>query len=206
MMAVIFGRAGLDFSAASASSAATDLDPAFTVHPGESGLTAIRRLLDKLPDVVRVRGELAFLTELQAADPTGYSYGDDHAIIAGRYADEQTAPNRAQVYGDGVFGERFDWPAVAETGDRLAQTLDTNVSTAAEAEARAGALLRRAALSSLGGEITIRPNCGQELYDVIEVTDAAAGLAAAKRRVLGIELRYSASRGLYEHRLALGGV
>jgi len=49
-------------------------------------------------------------------------------------------------------------------------------------------------------------NCGQELYDVIEVTDAVAGLSAAKRRVLGLALRYSAAAGTYEQRLRLGGV
>ncbi|MDO8615527.1 MAG: hypothetical protein Q7T33_07280 [Dehalococcoidia bacterium] len=48
---------------------------------------------------------------------------------------------------------------------------------------------------------------GQELYDVIEVTDAGAGLAAARRRVLGLELRYATGESpAYEQRLALGGV
>jgi hypothetical protein len=42
------------------------------------------------------------------------------------------------------------------------------------------------------------------LYDVIEVTDAVAGLDAAKRRVLG--LRYSAEKGEYTQDLDLGGV
>jgi hypothetical protein len=48
-------------------------------------------------------------------------------------------------------------------------------------------------------------NCGQELYDVIEVTDAVAGLSAAKRRVLGLDLRYSTGkRAIYEQRILLG--
>ena len=49
-------------------------------------------------------------------------------------------------------------------------------------------------------------NCGQELYDVVEVTDAHAGLVSAKRRVLRLMLHYSAARGVYEQRIALGGV
>ena len=48
---------------------------------------------------------------------------------------------RAQVYGAGVFAERFDWPAVTETHDRLAQVLDANLSTVAQAEAHADAVL-----------------------------------------------------------------
>jgi hypothetical protein len=59
----------------------------------------------------------------------------------------------------------------------------------------------------MSGEITTPVNCGQELYDVVEVTDAAAGLSAAKRRVLGISLRYSTGeRPVYEQRVTLAGV
>jgi hypothetical protein len=48
-------------------------------------------------------------------------------------------------------------------------------------------------------------NCGEELYDVVEVTDAGAGPSAARRRVLGIALRYSTGeRPVYEQRITLG--
>lgn len=39
-----------------------------------------------------------------------------------------------------------------------------------------------------------------------EEADAVAGLAAAKRRVLGLRLRYSAAKGQYTQTLELGGV
>jgi hypothetical protein len=56
----------------------------------------------------------------------------------------------------------------------------------------------------MSGEIMVPVNCGQEPYDVIEVTDAASGLAAARRRVLGIALRYSTGqRPVYERRISL---
>ncbi len=68
-------------------------------------------------------------------------------------------------------------------------------------------MLRKAALTAEDGEVAVPVNCGQELYDVIEVADALAGLSAAKRRVLGIGLRYSTGeRPVYEQRLSLGGV
>ena len=56
--------------------------------------------------------------------------------------------------------------------------------------------------------MVVRVNCGQELYDVVSVTDAAAGLSAAKRRVMGMVLRYStdARSPAYEQRLRLGAV
>lgn len=48
--------------------------------------------------------------------------------------------------------------------------------------------------------------CGQELYDVIEVTDPVTGLNAARRRVAGLELRYATGkRPVYEQRIVLGG-
>ena len=67
-------------------------------------------------------------------------------------------------------------------------------------------MLRDAAIDAADGRITVPPNCAQELYDVIEVTDAVAGLDAAKRRVLGLRLRYSAEKGEYTQELDLGGV
>ncbi len=56
----------------------------------------------------------------------------------------------------------------------------------------------------MSGEITVPVNCGQELYDVVEVTDAGAGLSTARRRVLGIAMRYSTGdRPLHEQRITL---
>jgi hypothetical protein len=53
--------------------------------------------------------------------------------------------------------------------------------------------------------ITLPVNCGQELYDVVEVTDAGAGLSAARRRVLALAMRYSTGkRPVYEQDVALG--
>jgi hypothetical protein len=76
------------------------------------------------------------------------------------------------------------------------------------AEERADALQRKVALGEEGGEVLVPVNCGQELYDVVSITDAAAGLSTARRRVLGMTLRYSADRRspAYEQRLRLGAV
>ena len=202
----LFARAGLEFSSVGGSSEAANLYPAFTVHPDESGLTAVLRLLSMLPDVVLVRGEFAFLKEPLASESAVYAYGPDHPLLSGRYVAAAAEVNRAQVFGDAVFAERLDWAAVEGSYDRLVQVHDLNLTTVAQAGDRGDALLREAALAAADGEITVPVNCGQELYDVIEVTDAPAGLDAEKRRVLGLELRYSTSAGTYEHRLSLGGV
>jgi hypothetical protein len=203
----LFARAGLEFSATGASSASANLYPAFTVHPGDNGRTAALRLLAMVPDVIHVRSEFAFLTEPLASEATDYAYGSDHRIYAGRYADQPQEADRVQVFGAGAFGERFDWPAVNADYDRLRQVDDRAVTTVAQAEARADYVLRAAAMAASEAEITVPVNCGQELYDVLEVTDAAAGLSAARRRVTGLSLRYSTgTRPLYEQRLRVSGV
>jgi hypothetical protein len=91
--------------------------------------------------------------------------------------------------------------------DRLLQVHDLNLTVVSDAQARAGAMLRKAAMASLDGEIMVPVNCGQELYDVVAVTDARAGLSDAPRRINGISLHYSrADKPVYQMRLRLGAV
>ena len=54
------------------------------------------------------------------------------------------------------------------------------------------------------GLILVPVNCGQQLYDVIEVTDISAGLSSAKKRITGLILAYNPRRGEYIQRLKLG--
>ena len=83
---------------------------------------------------------------------------------------------------------------------------DRNIDTVAKAEQRGEAYLREAEIESAGGTIRIPVNCGQQLYDVIDITDSRAGLSADKKRVLGLILVYNPRRGEYEERLSLGAV
>jgi len=159
-----------------------------------------------VPDVIFSRGEFAFLKEPVASELSTYAYGTTHAISAANYEDEAASSTWVQVHGKNVFAERFDWPGVASTGsDRLVEVLDANVTTQSQAEDRADAELRRAVIEAMAGEITVSVNCGQEMYDVIEVTDTISGLSTAKRRVVGIDLHYTTGkRPAYDHRIRLG--
>jgi hypothetical protein len=103
-----------------------------------------------------------------------------------------------------VFAESFDWPSVALEYDRLDQAIDRNLTTTAQVQDRADALLRRALIGSTTGEITVPVNCGLELWDVISVTDPLVGLSAVRTRVAAIEMRYSTGeRPAYEQTLTL---
>ncbi len=205
IMRFVFGRAGIDLVDSGSSATALNHKPSFTIHPGEDGLRAIERLLAVTPDVAGVSGEFAYLLEPKATDAAVYSYGTDHAIFRGRYANEGLAANRAQVFGSGVVAERFDWPAIADELDLLRQVHDLSLTSSTLADDRAAATLRQEELALALGEIVTPVNCGQELGDVVSITDPQAGLSAAKHRVVGLELRFARrGRSVYEQRVLLG--
>ena len=70
---LICARAGLDNASLSSSSAFTSLKPAFTIHPGEDGKTALRRLLAMVPDEAIMRGGTCFTRYPQATDASDYA-------------------------------------------------------------------------------------------------------------------------------------
>ncbi len=76
-------RAGLDYGAVSASAALTAVKPAFTVHPCESGRTAVRRLLAMVPDEAIMQSARCAVRFPQSGDSVDYAFGGDHAIVEG---------------------------------------------------------------------------------------------------------------------------
>jgi hypothetical protein len=208
LLSFVMARASLDFSSAGSSSVVTDIYPSFTINPGESGATAVRRLLAVVPDVIFFRGHFAYIKNPEASEASDYSYGTEHAILRGRYGSQRPQANRVQVFGDGPFVETFGWDEIEDAYDRIRQVHDLNLDTVARAQDRADAEMRHQEIASSSGEIVVPVNCGQELYDVITVTDEPAGLTDAGRRVLGLSMRYSAGGRVpaYEQRLSLGAV
>ena len=203
----VLARAGLEVDTSRASPDSGAFMPAFTIHPGENGAGAVKRLLDRLPDVLAFRGNRGHLIYPQASDAVDYSFGAGHPILNGRYASGAQAYNRVQTFGSAHVGEAFAWDEVDQLYDRVLQVHDLNLDTEQKAQDRAAAALREQQRASLDGEVVVSPNLGQELYDVIELTDRGAGLAAQKRRVLGLRLDYSRGpRPEYRQTLRLGGV
>ncbi|MFQ5873022.1 MAG: hypothetical protein ACE5JL_04385 [Dehalococcoidia bacterium] len=209
LLIAVLARAGLDFSlGASTSTTMSNHYPAFTIHPGESAATAVRRLLAMVPDVVVFALSACTSINPQASDSSAYSYGTDHVILEARYADPAPDFNRVQVFGDSVFSENFDWTDMPLVYDRLRQVHDINLDTAGKADDQVARELRHQTIDQKRGQVTVRVNAGQELYDVIDLTDDEAGLSGALRRVMGIRTDYSVSGKLpqYVHNLFLGGV
>ena len=94
LLAFIFARAGLEFSAFSSSDMLLNHYPAFTIHPAESGASAVRHLLGMGPDVLFFRRHYGYIKNPKATDPTTYSYGTGHPIYQGRYSSFSPKANR----------------------------------------------------------------------------------------------------------------
>ena len=203
---------GLKLEVKSQSSVITSYYPDFTIHPDNRGDVVIRRLLSFVPDVLFIEGNKAYVVNPQSSDSSVYSYGQAHLILEGRYREGAWELNRIQVEGydtgsgDPIIVDSFSWDEITRLYDRLRQLEDRNIDTVAKAENRGEAYLREAEIESAGGMIRIPVNCGQQLYDVIDITDSRAGLSAEKKRVLGLTLVYNPHRGEYEERLSLGAV
>ena len=157
--------------------------------------------------MLRFQGHLGQAFFPQSTDPTDYTYGSDHSLLEGQYAAAALTHNRFQAFGSASVAERFAWPELAQVYERLLQVHDLNLDTQTKLEERGDALVLQANLGMPQGEVTIPVNCGQELYDVVEVTDAGAGLSNASYRVRGLHLMYRRQgRPAYQQRLSLSRV
>jgi hypothetical protein len=212
IIAMILARAGLKLEVKSQSAVITGFYPDFTVNPDDTGRNVIQKLLSFVPDVIFIEGNKAYLVNPQTSDSPVYSYGVEHPVLEGTYSSEAMNINRVQVEGydtglaKAILVDSFAWIEIDRLSDRLRHIEDRNLNTAAEAQQRGDAFLRQAEIEAVGGWIIVPVNCGEQLFDVVAVTDTRAGLAAVKKRVAGMVLVYQPQRGEYFQRLELGGV
>jgi hypothetical protein len=215
----VLARCGIILQVISQSSAATGFYPDFTIHPGENGKTIINRLLSFIPDVLFIEGLTAYLVDPRTNDAAVYSYYSQagtpvpptpgppfHMIYEGSYRTGTLKINRIKAEGTAVQADSFNWTEINRSGDILKMVEDLNIDTPARAQERGSVCLRKAEMESSGGFIRVPVNSGQQLYDVIQITDPPAGLNAAKRRVMRITLTFVPGKGIYEQKILLGGV
>jgi len=197
------------------SSAVDNLYPDFTLQPGTRGDAALRRILSFIPDALIFDGNEAYVKDLKDDESSCYTYDviasgawQSHPILHGQYS-QAVSLTRARAIGRAedesrIVEDAFDWPNLELGIDNLEQSYDPNLQSAARAQERADAILRKHALASQGGQITVPTNVGQELYDVITVTDERCGISSKKYRVLDIETTLSLRQWLYEQRFTIG--
>ena len=212
IMAFVLARVGIKLEVISESDTITGFYPDITLNAGSDGRSAIGKLLSYVPDVIFIEGNKAYLVNPLPSDTAVYGYGSDHAILAGRYDHRAQETNSVQVEGydtgsqEMVLVGSFAWDEIARSYDRPEQIEDRNIGSVEEAEERGQAVLRGAGIGAEDGHIIVPTHCGQQLTDVIEVTDSRAGLAAVKKRITGITLDYRPQQGEYHQRLRLGAV
>ncbi len=212
LLAFVLARVGLKLEVKSQSSVITSYYPDFTIHPNNRGDIILRKLLSFVPDIVFIEGYKAYIVNPSSSDSSVYSYGSSHSIVEGKYRRRGWKLNRILVEGydpagdEPIIVDSFSWAEIARLYDRLKRLEDRNIDTVSKAEQRGEAYLRQAEIESANGAIRIPPNCGQQLYDVIDITDSRAGLSEEKRRVMGLTLVYNPRRGEYEQQLSLGAV
>jgi hypothetical protein len=208
----LLARVGLKLEAGSPSSVLTGFYPDFTVSPDNDGAAVMQKLLSLVPDVLFMEGNKAYIVNPLSSDASVYHYGSEHQIWEGKYRKSAWGVNRVQVEGYDtdsgglIITDSFGWGEITRLCDRLRQIGDRNLGTAAEAQQRGQAYLRQAEIEAAVGNILVPVNCGQQLYDVIDITDGRAGLDAEKKRVLGLVLVYHPLQGEYFQRLWLGAV
>ncbi|MFH0941731.1 MAG: hypothetical protein V1823_01735 [Chloroflexota bacterium] len=212
MLAFVLSRVGLRLEVISQSSTATGFYPDFTIRPGDQGDVIISRLLSFIPDVIRLEGATAYLINPQTTDSADYGYGAGHAIFEGSYLKGALKQNLVEVEGydppggTPIIASVFDWDEIGRLYHRRRRIEDRNLKSTTQAQGRGESYLREAAITAGGGTLRVPVNAGQQLYDVIEITDRLAGLDAEKKRVLKIGLAYHPARARYEMRLGLGNV
>ncbi len=212
ILAFVVARIGLKLEVKSQSSVITSFYPDFTISPDDSGKAIIQKLLSFVPDVLFIEGHKAYMVNPLASDSSIYSYGVEHQIWEGKYQQGAGKLNRVQVAGYDVGSgapiivDSFDWNSIGRLYDRWKQIEDRNIDTVTKAEQRGEAYLREAEMESVNGTILVPANCGQQLYDVVDITDIRAGMNAERKRVLGLTLIYDPCYGEYRHRVCLGAV
>lgn len=191
-----------------------ELAAPLTVAEGESLGAALRRCLRAVGCYVRFWRDQD-PTHLDPARATAlsptpdeasvYSYGDgQHPITRAQYggAGGQVV-NDVEVYGEGAHGQATDFAHLAAWGKHLVEKVhDRTLATDEACNARAARVLEEEQRRALAGWIETPINVGQEVMDVVDVTDATAGLSGRRYRVRALAFEYDGRR--YASRLELG--
>jgi len=193
----LFALAGFRASTKSGeySSELGSLKPPILIHPGQDLRGAVLTALSKVPDFVYWEGTTPYLKELTTGETSDYTYGGsgNHVVIAGRYGSRSPAYNHIEVFagvsGFGVplFGDEVEYDEVDLVGHRLQKVFDYAYDTASECDERAVGQLRKHEATTKRGEVSTLPNVGLQLFDVVTVTDARAGISGEVYRVRAIE-------------------
>ncbi len=135
-------------------------------------------------------------------------YAAAHAIVSPLYRDLQVKPNKVYIVGidrDGnmVYGSASD---TTINGEILHLQLFDIVTSFDDAGTIAENVLANTRLQVDRGNILIPPNCGMELWDVIEIDDDVCNQDHTTYRVNKWRTRYSPNNGTFVQIVGLTSV
>jgi hypothetical protein len=217
ILAFILARAGLRLEIVSSSDTILNSCPDFNINPGTKGDKAVKKLLSFIPDRIFIEGDIAYLVNPLPDDMPVYSYSAPqtdliHAVLRASYRTEAPAYNHIRVEGfdsinsQPVIVNCFDYDDIANSNARFMSVEDVNISSVDEATGRAESILRKDRSACTSGYIEIHPNCAQQVYDVINISDSKAGFVNERRRIIGINTFFQPACGKYLQTLLLAKV
>lgn len=162
-------------------------EAAFVLTPGESGSTALRRLLLGLDMAAVATGAGLQLRGFGPTEPAAWQLGGENSHpVTSLVEAEQRSDGWVRLSGPGRYADAFD----GETEPAAGVIHDASATTDALATAHAAAIFGQA--GRLSGAIRLRLafHAGIEPGDVVTVTDAADGLDGATRRVTAVGMDY----------------
>jgi hypothetical protein len=134
-----------------------------------------------------------------------------HAIVKAQYFDTPVQLNRMYLIGiddkgNPLYAEAKNNTAISLYGEKLRIVPEPMVSTRAVGLDVSTNMLNGIRLRDHRGSIHIQPNCGIEMWDVVEIDDETCNQSHTKYRVGGYRLRYEAKSATFLHEVNLVGV
>jgi hypothetical protein len=188
----IVGRAGYQVTTTGPSSDWTSGQPGFAYGPGETGESALNRLLSIVQDHVRTEEALFRIRDCPPAEASVYTFGGpgNHPLPECSTQDAEQPINWARAQSASRYAETMDLPSVYSTGNRLRVQRNLDLGTDAKAIAAALAILRRSVIATPIATATVPCNVGLQLFDVVTINYSLLNLSSTLYRVIGLGLDY----------------
>ena len=134
-----------------------------------------------------------------------------HTIINGAYYSRAYPTNAIFLISSDIDGAQIDSEGAEDTevlrsGERIDFRFVPQVNNQTGLDALVVSLLAQQRLLSKSGSIVVPWNCGQEMHDVIKITDTPCNQADDTLRVMGMRTVYDPKNSTITLNLILGAV
>ena len=140
-----------------------------------------------------------------------YTYDGDHAFFSGFVSEGPIIPNKITYANEApggptpAVGSDTDGTSAASIGTIEEVVVDLNIADATEATTRAQRAIKRLKRNVTTGRDVVPMNCGQEVWDVVQVQDARSGKTYTG--IVSKLLRtYQPENERYDLGISMGGV